>query len=195
MSNNSLLILVGPSGSGKSTLARYLAEKHGFKVVPSVTTRPHRKDDDSSMLFVTPNEFRRLIDAKAFAEWEQFNDHYYGTTRKILVSGHGQRVKVARPEGAFALAYFANRANIDVSIAYIGVDEDVLRQRLIDRDGDDSFRARGIAAEVKEVENAVYHLKRRDPNDAVVVKLLDGTLSLEQQTILLMTEELSQYHH
>lgn len=78
------IVISGPSGSGKSTLLKKLfaefPDKFGFSV--SSTTRSPRQGEvnGKDYNFVTVEEFKSMIDQKAFIEWAQFSGNYYGTT-------------------------------------------------------------------------------------------------------------------
>jgi guanylate kinase len=65
----SLFVIAAPSGAGKTTLVKAVLERNpALKVSVSHTTRkprPHEVDGEH-YYFVGVDEFRRLIDAKAF---------------------------------------------------------------------------------------------------------------------------------
>ncbi|CCH43958.1 Guanylate kinase [Wickerhamomyces ciferrii] len=67
-----------PSGTGKSTLLKKLfaefPDKFGFSV--SINGKDYH--------FTTVDDFKKLIDEKAFIEWAQFSGNYYGTTIKAV---------------------------------------------------------------------------------------------------------------
>ncbi len=84
-----IVIVTGLSGAGKSTLiARATAECGGAVRLKSVTTRPRRDDaSDASYLFVTREEFRRLLEAGELAEHDDYNPqspNLYGTPHAEL---------------------------------------------------------------------------------------------------------------
>jgi guanylate kinase len=81
----SIIIISAPSGSGKSTLVkRLLASVPHLVFSVSHTTRPRRAGEKNGReyFFVTPARFKRMIAAKAFAEWADVFGNLYGTTWK-----------------------------------------------------------------------------------------------------------------
>ncbi len=81
-----ILVFTAPSGAGKTTLVRHLLrcfpDRLAFSV--SATTReprPHERDG-VDYYFLTPEEFRRRVEARAFLEFEEvYKDQLYGTLR------------------------------------------------------------------------------------------------------------------
>ncbi len=81
------IILVAPTACGKTTLLEYLSEEFPFlKKSISHTTRPKRPKDvhGKDYFFVTPQEFKAMIDQNAFLEWAIHLDHYYGTSKAFI---------------------------------------------------------------------------------------------------------------
>jgi len=81
------IILVAPTACGKTTLLEYLGEEFPFlKKSISHTTRPKRPKDvhGKDYFFVTPQEFKAMIDQNAFLEWAIHLDHYYGTSKAFI---------------------------------------------------------------------------------------------------------------
>lgn len=80
-----LLIFSAPSGSGKSTLINSLMSLPlGLHFSISATSRAPRgtERDGVEYFFLTPDEFRRRIEAGEFLEYEEvYKDRYYGTLR------------------------------------------------------------------------------------------------------------------
>lgn len=80
---NKLLLFAAPSGAGKTTIVRYLLGKFpnlSFSV--SATTRNRRayEQDGVDYYFISQEEFRRRMENKAFAEWEEvYAGQFYGT--------------------------------------------------------------------------------------------------------------------
>ena len=96
-STRKILIFSAPSGSGKTTIVNRLLSEGILNAEFSVsaTSRSPRKGEThgKEYYFLSPEEFRRRIDADEFLEWEQvYADTYYGTPRseleRIWAAGH-----------------------------------------------------------------------------------------------------------
>jgi guanylate kinase len=78
-----LVVLSGPSAVGKGTLASYIIDNHGdFELSVSATTRSARPGEvaGESYLFVSEDEFSRMIGAGELLEWATVHgQHRYGT--------------------------------------------------------------------------------------------------------------------
>jgi guanylate kinase len=79
-----IFVITAPSGTGKTTLLKPLMiadPRLGFSI--SYTTRPRRPSevDGKDYFFVNPDEFRRLRDTGALAEWVEQFGYGYGTSR------------------------------------------------------------------------------------------------------------------
>lgn len=78
-----LIILTAPSGAGKTTIVRYLLEtmpELAFSI--SATTRACRPNEveGKDYYYIGVEQFKRLIEEDAFAEWEEvYPNQYYGT--------------------------------------------------------------------------------------------------------------------
>jgi guanylate kinase len=81
-----LTVVSGPAAVGKGTVVARLREEHPeIFVSVSATTRPPRPGeiDGVHYLFVTDQEFDRLIEANALLEWAVVHGvHRYGTPRE-----------------------------------------------------------------------------------------------------------------
>ena len=62
-----MILIIGRSGSGKDHLARELS-KHGLKQVLSYTTRPPRRPDEDTHIFIKPEESCNYKDKIATTE-------------------------------------------------------------------------------------------------------------------------------
>ncbi len=89
-----ILVLSGPSGAGKSSLIGKIIDHIGatyFSI--STTTRPMREGeiDGVHYHFVSPEEFKREIEAEMFLEYALVHGNYYGTSlgpvKKALKEG------------------------------------------------------------------------------------------------------------
>ena len=77
-----ILIISAPSGAGKTTLCRALMERFPtMKESISYTTRKPRAGEvhGDDYFFVSREEFQRMIDVDAFAEWAEVHGNLYGT--------------------------------------------------------------------------------------------------------------------
>jgi guanylate kinase len=77
-----ILIISAPSGAGKTTLCRALLERFPtMKESISYTTRTPRAGEVHGVdyFFVSREEFQRMVDGDAFAEWAEVHGNLYGT--------------------------------------------------------------------------------------------------------------------
>lgn len=79
-----LFVLSGPSGVGKDEIARILREDGvPFAWIVTAVTRPPRPDERHGVhhLFVTLEEFQRMIARGELLEWSEVYGQWYGTPR------------------------------------------------------------------------------------------------------------------
>jgi len=89
-----LFVVSGASGTGKSTLCRAMLEAFSnLRFSVSHTTRPRRPGDREGVdyFFVSPQQFRTMIDRGDFVEWAEIYGNRYGTSKRML--------EMARAEG------------------------------------------------------------------------------------------------
>lgn len=80
-----MYVMSSPSGAGKTTITRALLEKNQDLVVSiSATTRKRRAGEmhGEDYYFVTPEEFREMVDNGEMLEHAKVFDNYYGTPRQ-----------------------------------------------------------------------------------------------------------------
>jgi guanylate kinase len=89
-----MFVMSSPSGAGKTTITRSLLKNNDDVTISvSATTRPRRAGEVHAQdyYFVTPEEFRNMVDNGQMLEHAKVFDHYYGTPRepveKALQSG------------------------------------------------------------------------------------------------------------
>ena len=81
-----LLALSGPGRVGTSTVVAELRRRIPVHFSVSATTRDPRPGEIEGFhyRFVTPEQFRQLIDRGDLLEWAVFNGNYYGTPRDAV---------------------------------------------------------------------------------------------------------------
>ena len=141
MENNVIFVVSGPSGSGKNTLIDFLMECDD-RLVHSVsaTSRKPRpwERDGVHYYFKTRDEFEKMRDNGELLEWDEFRDNYYGTVvadiEKKLDEKYNVALDITSPGAENVRKIFGERA---VTVFLIPPSVRILRQRLIDRNGDD----------------------------------------------------------
>lgn len=171
-----LVVVSGPSGAGKdSVLARMKEQPLPYHYAVTATTRPKREHESNGRdyIFVSRDEFRRMIDDDELLEWADVYGELYGVPRAQVTEAHARGedaiVKVD-VQGAATIRRLAPDALL-VFIAPPTVEE--LERRLRSRmtESGDSLKTRLGMAE-KEMADAAWF-------DHVVVNEtgeLDGTV-------------------
>lgn len=163
-----LIIFSAPSGSGKSTIINYLlAQRLNLAFSISATSRAPRgtERDGVEYFFLTPDEFRRRIEAGEFLEYEEvYKDRFYGTLKsqveKQLADGQNIIFDVDVVGGCNIKQFYGDRA-LSVFIQPPSIEE--LRHRLEGRGTD--------APEVIEsrLAKAAYELTFAPKFDRVII--------------------------
>lgn len=82
-----LFVLVGPPGVGKNAMMNSVLDQiTSLRQLPTATTRPIRPTEQHGRehLFVTQDEFQRMIDQNDLIEWQIVHGHQYGTPRSTV---------------------------------------------------------------------------------------------------------------
>ena len=132
-----LVVISGPSGVGKDTIARALIAQRSdsFHFVVTATTRPPRQDEieGRDYIFVSNNEFARMIEADEMLEWAIVYNDYKGVPkqqiRDALQSGRDVIMRVD-VQGAATIRRLVPNA---IFVFLIPKSEDDLVKRLIER--------------------------------------------------------------
>jgi guanylate kinase len=81
-----LIVFSAPSGSGKTTIVRHLLNQDDLNLefsISATSRQPRGKEvDGKDYHFISPEEFKNLIDRDEFVEWEEvYSDNFYGTLK------------------------------------------------------------------------------------------------------------------
>ena len=152
-----VFVITGPSGVGKGTLIEQLLERvPELELSISATTREPRPGeiDGRDYHFLTPEEFRRRLEAGDFLEHASYSGNYYGTLRsevKRRIDACNSVVLEIEVQGARQVR---DAMGADAVLIFIAPpDEAVLRERLEGR-GTDSPEAIDQRLRTAEVELA-----------------------------------------
>ena len=152
-----VFVITGPSGVGKGTLIERLLERiPELELSISATTREPRPGevDGRDYHFLSPEEFRRRLEAGDFLEHASYSGNYYGTLRsevgQPIEQGHSVVLEI-EVQGARQVR---DALGDDAVLIFIAPrDEAVLRERLESR-GTDSQEAIDQRLRTAEVELA-----------------------------------------
>lgn len=138
METGKIILLTAPSGSGKTTLVKRMLELFpGLEFSISACTRPPRSGEQhgKDYYFFSEEEFKELINKKAFVEWEMvYPGKYYGTLREELERIWEKRhVPVMDVDVYGARAMQAQFPSSSLSIFIQAPSLEVLRARLASR--------------------------------------------------------------
>jgi len=150
-----VFVITGPSGVGKGTLIEQLLERvPELELSISATTREPRPGevDGRDYHFLTPEEFRRRLEAGDFLEHASYSGNYYGTLReeveRRLAEGHSVVLEI-EVQGARQVRDALGDEAVLIFIA--PPDEKALRERLEGR-GTDSPAAIEQRLRTAEIE-------------------------------------------
>ena len=185
-----LIIFSAPSGSGKSTIINYLLTQPQLKLAFSIsaTSRAPRgtEQDGVEYFFLTPEEFRRRIEAGEFLEDEEvYKDRFYGTLKsqveKQLQEGENVIFDVDVVGGCNIKQFYGDRA-LSVFIQPPSIEE--LRKRLEGRgtDAQDVIESR--------LAKAAYELTFAPKFDRVIVN--DDLETAKAEALRVITEFLNE---
>ncbi|MGC8976810.1 MAG: guanylate kinase [Candidatus Ratteibacteria bacterium] len=82
-----IFVLSAPSGTGKTTIQKILKEElKDFDIITTITTRKPRPGEKNGIdyIFVSEEEFKKMIKEDKFAEWSIVYGNYYGTPKEKI---------------------------------------------------------------------------------------------------------------
>jgi guanylate kinase len=152
-----VFVITGPSGVGKGTLIELLLERiPELELSVSATTREPRPGevDGRDYHFLTPEEFRRRLEADDFLEHASYSGNYYGTLRREVEERVGRCRSVVLEIEVQGARQVRDALRDDAVLIFIAPpDEAVLEERLKSR-GTDSAEAIEQRLRTAEVELA-----------------------------------------
>jgi guanylate kinase len=152
-----VFVITGPSGVGKGTLIEQLLERvPELELSISATTREPRAGEveGRDYFFLTPEEFRRRLEAGDFLEHASYSGNYYGTLKEEVQRRLAQDRSVVLEIEVQGARQVRDELGDDAVLIFIAPpDEDVLRERLEGR-GTDSPEAIEQRLRTAEVELA-----------------------------------------
>jgi guanylate kinase len=183
-----VFVITGPSGVGKGTLIeRLLDAVPELELSVSATTREPRAGevDGRDYHFLTPEEFRRRLEAGDFLEHTSYSGNYYGTLREEVERRLAEGRSVVLEIEVQGARQVRDAMGDDAVLIFIAPpDEAALRARLEGR-GTDSPEAIAQRLRTAEVELAARsEFPREVVNDEVqnaaskLERLVRGELSL-----------------
>ncbi len=134
-----LFSLSGCHGAGKDVLCAMLAEQlreFGFRTIIPCTSRPPRVNESEGdpYYFLSPEEFRRGVDAGEFVFYTPIRGHHSGTKREELLRSPYSLINIV-PHGARYLKDMVIREGLGtVFMIFIHVPSDMRRARIIRRE-------------------------------------------------------------
>ncbi len=162
-----IILIAGPSGVGKGTIEKRLFEDESLNLSFSIsaTTRNRREGEVEGIhyFFKTKDEFEKLIDQKAFLEYNKHFDNYYGTliseVESKLALGKNVLIEV-ETNGALNIIRELKeqgKENALISIFIVPPSMEELKRRIVERktDSEDQIKKRLERAD-EEIKCKMY---------------------------------------
>jgi guanylate kinase len=160
-----VFVITGPSGVGKGTLIEQLLERvPELELSVSATTREPRPGevDGRDYHFLSPEEFRRRLEAGDFLEHASYSGNYYGTLREEVERRLAEGRSVVLEIEVQGARQVRDELGDDAVLIFIAPpDEKVLRERLEGRgtDSPEAIEQRLRTAEIELGARSVFPLE------------------------------------
>lgn len=137
-----LLCVMAESSAGKDTLVNKLCELTNYKQLISYSTRPRRVNEGDTHIFVTEEDYQKMLAEGRVAAYTEINGYKYWSTIDQL---YLMDIYVIDPFGVETLKKL-NLPDLKIITAYINVPEEIRKQRALSR-GDDInvYRSRALS--------------------------------------------------
>lgn len=155
------IVLSGKAASGKDYM-RKLLESRGFTFGVSYTSRPPRPGEieGKDYYFLSKEKFMEMIENKEFYEWVEFNNWYYGTTKKQWYNDCN--LFIMTPAG---ISHIKKEDRKEATIFYIDIPIEIRRERLKNRNDSNDSNERRIEADERDFrEFKDYDIRITNPN-------------------------------
>lgn len=182
-----MYVMSSPSGAGKTTITRSLLDNNEDVTISiSATTRPRRAGEvhGQDYYFVTPDEFRDMVENGEMLEHAKVFDNYYGTPAKPVQDALDQGQDILFDIDWQGTQQLREAAADDlVSVFILPPSSQELEKRLRNRARDtreteEQIRGRmaKAAAEMSHYSEYDYVIVNNDVNEAIekAQKILDG---------------------
>ncbi len=163
MREGNIFIVSGPSGGGKTTLVRKVLEgMNNIRFSVSCTTRKPRAGEvnGKDYIFVSDDEFGKLIGEGMFAEYAKVHGHMYGTPLSELENAEKSGVDLILDidvQGARQIRQrFGSGVYCFVLPSSFGILETRLRERGSEEKGEMEKRLSEARQEMEEIGNYDY---------------------------------------
>ena len=183
-----LFVVSGPSGAGKGSIIKQLIKQRPeIWVSVSATSREPRQDEVEavSYFFKSKDEFRRLIEQRAFLEWAEVFCNYYGTLRQPVLDALKQGTNVILEidiQGALQIKQMYDEA-IFVFILPPSLDE--LEKRIKNRGSETeeslALRLKTALEEISYIEKYDYFIINDDLAEST--RKLDAIITAENAKV------------
>ncbi|HSH02203.1 MAG TPA: guanylate kinase [Anaerolineae bacterium] len=181
-----MLVISGPSGVGKDTVARILLEqRNNLHFVVTATTRPPREGevDGVDYIFVTNDEFARMIDENELLEYAYVYNDYKGIPKQQIRDALASNKDVIMRLDVQGAATMRKLVPGSVSIFLMAESEDALVRRLQERKSETSeglkLRIATARQEVKRLSEFDYCVINPEGNREVAVAQILAIIDAE----------------
>lgn len=161
-----MFVLSSPSGAGKTTIARALLNQNDDVIVSvSATTRPRRAGEVHGVdyFFVTPEEFRDMVDRGEMLEHAKVFDHYYGTPKAPVEEALAQGQDVIFDIDWQGTQQILEKARGDlVSTFILPPSRRALEKRLYSRSRDTLESQEQINSRMEKADSEISHYSEYD---------------------------------
>lgn len=185
-----LVLLSGVSGSGKDTIKKEILKRvDNMEMLPSYTDREPRvgEKEEGKYVFVTRQEFEKMIEENEFYEYSMHHEHYYGVSKKLLnekLKSGKIIIKDIDVNGAENLLKLLND-DVRILTIFLKVTKEALRKRLQAREDKPSLEKINLRLNRLEYEESKtglydYVIKNNDLNKTVNIinTIIENELNL-----------------